>query len=71
MYIFNYSKIFLYFNFKEDDVKKCFNLLKTDNNYKEDLKLIGIYRETSLKYYKKEVCSLCSLENMECYSLRC
>ncbi|CAD8149679.1 unnamed protein product [Paramecium octaurelia] len=63
--------IFLYFNFKEDDVQRCFNLLKTNSDYKEDLRLIGIYRESSLKYHKKELCSLCSQENMECYSLRC
>ncbi|CAD8153828.1 unnamed protein product [Paramecium pentaurelia] len=63
--------IFLYFNFKEEDVKRCFNLLKTNDDYKENLKLIGIYRESSLKYYKKQLCSLCHLENMECYSLRC
>ncbi|CAK64315.1 unnamed protein product (macronuclear) [Paramecium tetraurelia] len=69
--LLNQSKIFLYCNFKDDDVKRCFNLLKTNSDYKEELKLIGIYRESSLKYHKKEFCSLCSQENMECYSLRC
>ncbi|CAD8173963.1 unnamed protein product [Paramecium octaurelia] len=63
--------IFIYCNFKGEKIKNCFNLLNTNSDYKEDLKLIGIYRESSLKCHKNDSCILCLSENMECYSLRC
>ncbi|CAD8173018.1 unnamed protein product [Paramecium octaurelia] len=55
----------------EQKIKNCFNLLNTKSDYKEDLKQIGIYRESSLKYHKNDSCLFCISENMECYSLRC
>ncbi|CAD8174160.1 unnamed protein product [Paramecium pentaurelia] len=63
--------IFIYCNFQAENIKNCFKLLNANNDYKEDLKQIGIYRDSSLKYYKSESCLLCLSENMECYSLKC
>ncbi|CAD8072720.1 unnamed protein product [Paramecium sonneborni] len=63
--------IYLFCNFKRKEINICFDSINTNIEYKENLKLVGIYRETSLKYHKTETCQLCDQENVECQSLNC
>ncbi|CAD8065967.1 unnamed protein product [Paramecium sonneborni] len=61
----------LYCNFKKEEINFCLQQINENIEYKENLQLIGIYRQSPLNYHLKEICLLCSSENIECYSLKC